>query len=237
MPALYSTIKDDLLAKIKNGTYKEGEVIPSEVELAKMYGVSRPTIRQALQILANDGYVEKRKRRGTIATKPKIAQGFTMSVKSFQDDMSKEGHTIRTMVILLKREQANEEVASNLGIQQGDEVYKLVRLRYVDEKPNVFVESYIPANLFPDFEAHDFETQRMYGVMQECGHPVSQAHRRIEVIKAESSNATLLDVEVGDPLFLFHTVGRDADGRAVEYSIATYRGEDNSFELNVSRED
>ena len=49
--------------------------------------------------------------------------------------------------------------------------------------------------------------------------------------------AALLDVEVGDPLFLFHTVGREANGRAVEYSVATYRGENNTFEFNVSRED
>ena len=57
MATLYSSIKDDLLAKIKDGTYKEGDIIPPEVELAKSYGVSRPTIRQALQILANDGYI------------------------------------------------------------------------------------------------------------------------------------------------------------------------------------
>ena len=75
MATLYSSIKDDLLAKIKDGTYKEGDIIPPEVELAKSYGVSRPTIRQALQILANDGYIEKRKRRGTIVTKPKVSQG------------------------------------------------------------------------------------------------------------------------------------------------------------------
>ena len=84
MATLYSSIKDDLLAKIKDGTYKGGDIIPPEVELAKSYGVSRPTIRQALQILANDGYIEKRKRRGTIVTKPKVSQGLTMGVRSFE---------------------------------------------------------------------------------------------------------------------------------------------------------
>ena len=191
MATLYSSIKDDLLAKIKDGTYKEGDIIPPEVELAKSYGVSRPTIRQALQILANDGYIEKRKRRGTIVTKPKVNQGLTVGV----------------------------------------------RLRYVDDKPNVFVESYIPVEPYPDFEKYDFTTQRMYGAMTEQGHPVTQAHRRLDVIKADSATAALLDVEVGDPLFLFHTVGREADGRAVEYSVATYRGENNTFEFNVSREE
>lgn len=59
----------------------------------------------------------------------------------------------------------------------------------------------------------------------------------LEAIKADIAISALLDVEAGDPLFLFHTVGRDEDGVAVEYSIATYRGENNSFEFNVSRTD
>ena len=80
---LYDQIKDDLLSKIKDGTYPEGQTIPSELELAEMYGVSRPTIRQALQILVSDGYLEKRRRRGTVVTKPKVSQSFTMSISSF----------------------------------------------------------------------------------------------------------------------------------------------------------
>ena len=237
MATLYSSIKDDLLAKIKEGTYKEGDVIPPEVELAKSYGVSRPTIRQALQILANDGYVEKRKRRGTIVTKPKVSQGLTTGVRSFEDDMTRAGRAVRSTVIIFKRERANEEVASNLELKPHDEVYKLVRLRYVDDRPNVFVESYIPVEPYPNFESYDFTTQRMYGAMTDGGHPVVHAHRRLDVIKADAATAALLDVEVGDPLFLFHTVGREANGRAVEYSVATYRGENNTFEFNVSRED
>lgn len=237
MATLYSSIKDDLLAKIKEGTYKEGDVIPPEVELAKSYGVSRPTIRQALQILANDGYVEKRKRRGTIVTKPKVSQGLTMGVRSFEDDMTRAGRAVRSTVIIFNRERANEEVASNLELKPHDEVYKLVRLRYVDDRPNVFVESYIPVEPYPNFESYDFTTQRMYGAMTDEGHPVVHAHRRLDVIKADTATAALLDVEVGDPLFLFHTVGREANGRAVEYSVATYRGENNTFEFNVSRED
>ena len=71
---LYDNIKEDILDKIKNGTYPIGETIPSELELAESYGVSRATVRQALQILAADGYVEKRRRRGTIVTKPKVEQ-------------------------------------------------------------------------------------------------------------------------------------------------------------------
>ncbi len=62
--ALYEDISNDLLAKIKDGTYQEGQRIPSEKDLAQDYGVSRPTVRQALQLLVDDGYLDRRRRRG-----------------------------------------------------------------------------------------------------------------------------------------------------------------------------
>lgn len=232
---LYDQIKDDLLSKIKDGTYPEGQTIPSELELAEMYGVSRPTIRQALQILVSDGYLEKRRRRGTVVTKPKVSQSFTMSISSFEDAMRLAGRLPKTKVLVFKRERANAEVEKRLELTHGQDVFKLVRLRYADDLPNVFVESYIPCTLYPGLDSFDFNGSSLYAAMDTCGNPVMTARRRLEVIKADGAAAALLDVEAGDPLLLFHTVARDANGTAVEYSVATYRGESNSFELNVSR--
>lgn len=232
---LYDQIKDDLLSKIKDGTYPEGQTIPSELELAEMYGVSRPTIRQALQILVSDGYLEKRRRRGTVVTKPKVSQSFTMSISSFEDAMRLAGRLPKTKVLMFKRERANAEVEKRLELTRGQDVFKLVRLRYADDLPNVFVESYIPCTLYLGLDSFDFNESSLYAAMDTCGNPVMTARRRLEVIKADGAAAALLDVEAGDPLLLFHTVARDANGTAVEYSVATYRGESNSFELNVSR--
>lgn len=232
---LYDRIKDDLLAKIKDGTYPEGQTIPSELELADLYGVSRPTIRQALQILVSDGYLEKRRKRGTVVTKPKVNQSFTMDIRSFEDAMRLAGRMPKTNVLVFKRERARGDIADRLELPKGAEVFKLVRLRYADELPNVFVESYIPCNAYPGLDSFDFNETSLYNAMDTCGKPVMTARRKLEVIKADGPTSALLDVEADDPLILFHTVARDGDGRPAEYSIATYRGESNSFELNVSR--
>lgn len=232
--ALYTEIRDDLYEKISDGTYPEGMPIPSEIELSQSYGVSRSTIRQALQILSDEGYLERRKRRGSIVTRPKVDQFMAMGIRSFEDEQRNVGRAIRTTVINFKRVRANADVSKNLEVSSGSEVYKLVRLRYVDDRANVFVESYIPCALYPDFEDYDFETMRLYAAMTERGKPVVRARRRLEAIKATAAFAALLDVEPGDPLILLHTVGRNEDGVAVEYSIATYRGENNVFEFDVS---
>ncbi|MBS6400761.1 MAG: GntR family transcriptional regulator [Atopobiaceae bacterium] len=235
MTTLYDKVREDLLEKIRTGAYPEGETIPSEPELAQIYGVSRATIRQALQILSDEGYVEKRRRRGTIVTKPKVDQSFTLEVSSFEDAMRTEGRLPRTNVILFRAEIASEEVARKLGLSGKDKVYKLVRLRYVDDQPNVFVESYVPCAPYPGLDGYDFNEESLYAAMDACGEPVASARRRFEAIRAEGAATTLLDVEAGDPLILFHTIGYDAAGRPVEYSIARYRGASNSFEISVTR--
>lgn len=232
---LYDKIRKDLLSKIKDGTYPEGQTIPSELELAQIYGVSRPTVRQAIQLLADEGYLEKRRRRGTVVTRPKVKQSFTMSISSFEDAMRLAGRLPKTKVLVFKRERANTEVEKHLELANEKDVFKLIRLRYADNLPNVFVESYIPCALYPGLDSFDFNESSLYAAMEACGNPVMTARRRLEAIKADGAIAALLDVEPGDPLALFHTVARDAGGTAVEYSVATYRGESNSFELNVSR--
>lgn len=246
MGTLYTSIKDDLLAKIKDGTYVEGELIPSEVDLAKAYGVSRPTVRQALRILTNEGYLDRRKRRGTVVSNPNagrtsVAAEFaeptsaTHGVRSFEDEISAQGRKVSTTIIMAKEDVANEEVAKGLGIEVGDPVYKLVRLRYVDDFPNVFMENYVPAKYYPGFlENVDFREKRMYARMREMGRPVKKLKRRIDVIKADSSISMILDLPIGDPCFLFHTRGQDAEGNIVEYSISTYSGAANSFEYSVA---
>ena len=244
MGTLYISIKDDLLAKIKDGTYAEGDVIPSEVALAKAYGVSRPTVRQALHILANDGYLDRRKRRGTVVANPKttrtheeipeFGQAASRGVRSFEDEISDSGKVVRTVPVVVKQEGASDEVAKVLHIEPGAGVYKLVRLRYVDEVPNVFMENYVPESLYPEFiDGVDFSRTRMYARMRELGRPVKLVRRHVDVIAADASISMLLDVSIGDPLFLFHTRGQDAQGNVVEYSVSTYRGNTNSFEFVV----
>lgn len=245
MGTLYTSIKDDLLVKIKNGTYAEGELIPSEMDLAKAYGVSRPTVRQALSILANDGYLDRRKRRGTVVANPNaeanrhVAPDFdgrtVRGVQSFEDELTWTGKKVETMPILVKEEPATEEIAKALAIEPGASTYKLVRLRYVDGIPNMFCENYIRADLYPTFLKNvDFSKDRLYAHLRELGRPIRMLYRRIDVIKADSSISMLLDVSVGDPMFFLTTRGRDAQGNVVEYSVSTYRGDLNTFEFSVA---
>jgi GntR family transcriptional regulator len=230
---LYKKIEQDLLDKIKTGIYAENELIPTELELAEEYKVSRPTVRQAVQTLVDEGYLEKRKKRGTIVKRPKIEQEFTKVIESFDSEMSRKGLIPMTKVIAFRKDTANEEVAENLDILEGEEVYKLIRLRYAGDKPTVLVTTYIPEMLFKDLGDVDFSTQLLYSIFKEKGYPIKTVSRRLDVIQADDTVSDLLDVEVGAPLFYFHTRGFTEEKLPIEYSISKYRGDTNSFVFEI----
>ncbi|WP_334323843.1 GntR family transcriptional regulator [Gilliamella apicola] len=228
------TIQQDLLKKIQSGVYPQGQLIPKECELTEIYQVSRPTVRQAIQQLVNDGYLERRKRRGTIVKQQKISQEFTHIIESYDSEMNRKGLHPKTKVLTFKLDKANADIANNLQINENEDVYKLVRLRYAESKPVVLVTTYLPAKLLPNFINNDFTQEKLYSVLQKMDFPILQIRRKLEVLKADETTGDLLDIEASDPIFYFHSIAFTHDRIPIEYSISKYRGDINSFvfELN-----
>lgn len=233
---LYKKIYEDLLDKINSGYYPEFTKLPTEVELAEQYNVSRLTIRQATQMLVNSGKVEKRRRRGTIVTGKKIEQEITPSIDSFEIRMNQKGLTSTTKVISFKTEKPSKECALALNIKESDLVYKLVRLRYIDQNPIVLVTSYLSVRLFPDLMEVDFTTSHLYDVLREHDKPAVNVKRKIEVVKADETIADLLEIKKNDPIFYMTCNVFSNNNVIVEYSISKYRGDMNFFVVNSMTE-
>ncbi|API88462.1 transcriptional regulator [Marinilactibacillus sp. 15R] len=232
---LHKKIRQDILNKIQTNEYAENQLIPTELELADIYSVSRPTVRQAIQSLVNEGYLEKRKKRGTIVKRPKIQQEFTHVIESYDSEMSRKGLVPETSILKFGIVQANEEVSKNLEVPLDSKVYKLIRLRYAEKTPVVLVTSYIPYTLFPKLREIDFSQEKLYHVLEEMGHPIKTVSRKLEIIKADETTSDLLDIDAEEPVFYFHTQGFSESHVPIEYSISKYRGDRNSFIFELSQ--
>lgn len=231
---LHEKIRDDLLDKIHSGDYQIDEIIPKEIDLAEMYGVSRPTVRRAIQTLVTDGYLERRQRLGTIVLRNKIKQEFTHIIESYDSEMERKGLNSKTNVLSFKEELANYDVAKNLEIDELDPVYKLVRLRYAQKDPIVIVTTYIPKILVPDLIDCDFRVNKLYTQLSEAGYPVKSITRKLEVVKAGETTSDLLEIQENDPIFYFHSIGYTDLKTPIEYSISKYRGDLNTFIFEVN---
>lgn len=233
--AKYKQIEADLLRRIQDDQYPIGTLIPKELDLVEMYSVSRPTVRQAIQELVNKGYLEKKKRRGTLVKQKKIAQEFTHRLQSYSQEMGEKGLQPETRVLNLTEETANEEVQKHFEIEKGQKVYKLVRLRYANEEPIVFVTSYIPVDVNSEFLKTDFETTSLYSLLKKSGYAVTRVRRKLEVAVADETIGDMLNVSEGAPIFYFHTQGITDKNRIVEYSISKYRGDLNYFVIDIDQ--
>jgi len=235
--AKHKQIELDLLKKLKDGTYPPQTLIPREVDLMAHYQVSRPTVRQAIQSLVEQGWLEKRKRRGTMVKSKKIAQAFTQVIEGYNDEMQSKGLKPQTKVLLFQAETATAEVAEQLELAVGAPVYKLVRLRYANQQPIVLLTSYLQETALANPAIVDFTKASLYATLKQVGLDVTRVRRRLDVLTADETTADLLNVSTGAPLFYFHTQGLTAAEVPVEYSIAKYRGDVNTFVMDLKRED
>ena len=231
----YLEIQNLLLQRIKNGDYQEGQLIPKEIDLAEQLNVSRPTVRHAIRNLVQGGYLERRKKRGTIVTQTKIKQQFTHVIESYNTEIQNNGLVAKTQVLNFSTEKASDEVAEALTIKPNTEVYKLVRLRSADNKPVVFVVTSLPIAHLPDLQKIDFTHHSLYSELAKAGLEITHVSRKIEVHPATEEEAQLLETDIKAPIFYFHTIGFTKDHRALEYSIASYRCDLNYFMVEIDK--
>ncbi|MCW6679273.1 GntR family transcriptional regulator [Anaerococcus sp. NML200574] len=230
---LYEIIRDDLLEKIKDSTFEINEMIPKETDLALEYGVSRPTVRQAIQALVDEGYLDRVKGKGTFVKNKKITQDFTNIIKSFNDDMKAKGIIPRTKLISSDLVECPERVANALHQKSKSKVIKICRLRYADSIPAVLVNTYLPYDGLENLIGIDYSSVSLYTCLDQLGYKINKVSRILEMKISDELSASLLNIACGDPLFFFKTIGYHKD-LPLEYSEAWYNGNINSFKFEIT---
>jgi len=230
---LYHQLKCTLIEAIDSGQWQSDQQLPNETKLAENFGVSKITVRQALQELADLGYVRREQGRGTFVSKPKLDHG-PRELASFTEEMRRHRRVASSRVIESFETEANDRVAEALRLRLNEPVFTLKRLRMADGEPLGIQTAYIPLALAPDLAGDDLGNVSLYEHLRtKYGLQPSRARETYFSVPAEPAAAELLGIPSGAPVFAVERVTFLPRGKPFEFVESIMRGDRYSIILEL----
>ncbi|KAB2339514.1 GntR family transcriptional regulator [Actinomadura rudentiformis] len=223
------TVRRELLAMLDG--LDVGDALPSERRLAETLGVSRPTLRAAIDDLVADGLLDRRHGSGTYVAEPRIAVPLTMT--SFTEDMIRRGMKPGGRVLSFRTASAGAKIGRRLSVSPVEEVFTIRRLRLADGASMAIETLCTPTELLPGLRREDLEGGSFYDLLRSRGIVIASGTETIEPTVTTEEEAADLGVPVHTPAFLFERVTRDERGRPLEYVRSVYRGDRYRLELDL----
>jgi GntR family transcriptional regulator len=223
---IFMQVEQDLRRQILLGTLKSGGRLPRETVLAEIYGISRMTVRRALEGLAEARLVRRAHGVGTIVTPPPLPVTCDLGLMvSFGEQLRRQGLQATTTIETQNLVDPPAQIRLALAIGDDDRTIVIRRVIAVDHRPIVINTSWLPASLFPGLEGIELIQGSLWGTLSDrYGVTTRRADNMVEMINASADEARLLHVEEDAPLLrLTGTVFGDED-RRLEYSTALWAG-------------
>ncbi|VWX46714.1 GntR family transcriptional regulator [Novosphingobium sp. 9U] len=228
--SLYAKLRDALRDAIDRGVLKPQEALPAERDMAQDFGISRITVRKALDSLVADGLLTRRQGAGTFVA-GRVEKQFS-KLSSFSEDMAARGRSVRSEWLHQAEGAVTPDEALMLGLSPGSAVYRFNRIRYADELPMALEHAVIPGFALSGL---DVVGRSLYAALQDAGMRPVRALQRLRAVSFDADQAKLLGIEPGAPGLFIERRGFLDDGRAVEATQSWYRGDAYDFvaELNT----
>jgi GntR family transcriptional regulator len=201
-----------------------GDSIPSERALSHDLGVSRLTLRAALDDLVREGLLTRRRGSGTFVAEPKVLKG--MTITSFSDDMRGRGLTPGSRTLEFRTVAAGARLGRILHVSPSEPVLSVKRLRLADGEPMALEHLHVRQSLFPGMTADDLERASFYDLLGEAyGIEIVGGTQTVEPTVTGEEESGVLGVPLHSPALLFERVTHTADGDIVEFTSSIYRGD------------
>ena len=225
----YFQIYELLLDDIRKGKYSEGDRFPSDTELVARYRVSRGTIREAMKLLFQQGYLVREQGRGTFVTYRKIQQDPDMLI-GFSELMRRNKIMPSARIIEKKVIEPTDYLKQLMLLDPQGKVVRIIRLRLGDNNPLIIERSFFNHTLFSPLLDLDLEQNSIYSLLYRYTYTrLGDASQRIEAISAGESERDLLRVSVGTPLLLIKRLIKTTSNEIFQYSEDVYRSDRISF--------
>ena len=230
---LYYQLYEILQEQIKNGVWQAEDMLPTEFDLVERYDLSRSTVRQAFDLLVNQGWVYRRQGQGTFVSRPAFEQNINRIV-SFWEDMHQRGLKPGTRVLSSEIIQAAEEAIENLQVEPNEELASLVRLRMADDEPlsvehSLLVHRYCRGILDQDYANSSLRQM----LVDQYNIRIVTAKQKIRAVSATEYIADLLDVDDNAALLYIERVSFTDQGIPVEFLRIHLRGDRYTFHTEL----
>lgn len=232
---LYHQVYLTLRARIRSGEILPGAFLPGELPLAKIFNVSRITIKRALSALASDGLLDRQRGRGTMVTSANPAPIVKGSFDTLVESLKLMGLETEIEFIAVAEIAADATTARLLELEPGAPVQRAVRRRKLQGEPFSYLVTYIPAEISRRYSIEDLATTSLLVLLERAGAKAVDAEQWIMAVAAEPAVAAALDTADGAPLLKVDRVMRDATGRPVQLIHSHYRSD--RFHYHVTTRD
>ena len=231
---IYHQLEEYIKQQIENGVLAEESVIPSEREFAERFQISRMTVRQAINNLVSEGYLNRQKGRGTFVTKKKVEQEL-QGMTSFTEDMLSRGMNPSSILLSFQILPADKKTALALRIEETDSIYKIKRIRLADGAPMALETAYIPVEIVPGLTEENSNLSLYQYIEENLALLISEATQEIEAATADLLDSETLEIKFGDPILLIERISYLQGGIPFELVKSTFRADRYRFVHTMKR--
>ena len=231
---LYQQLKLWFVEEIQRGRWADAP-LPSERALSETLNISRATVRQAIDSLEREGWVEKKHGKGTFVAPPKVAQSLS-HLSGFSENMRRAGLEPTSQVIAQTLQEPSDALRRTLALPPDGRVAVVTRLRLADGKPLMLERSHLTYRLTPGLLEQDL-TKSLYAVLTKTYRLVlARGEESLEVVQADEATARLLELKQGDPLLYTQRLVTNERGVPIEYAERYARSDKCKFTVSLSGE-
>jgi GntR family transcriptional regulator len=224
---LYVRLRSVLRELIANGSLEQGQALPTERDIAELSGLSRVTVRKAVDDLVQSGHLVRRHGSGTFIAPPvsKVEQPLS-KLTSFTEDMARRGLVTRSVWLRRGLFPPSPDETMALGLSLNDQVARCDRLRIANDTPLAIERAAIVAEFLPDPED---VTNSLYEALDRRKVRPWRATQRISARKVTAGDAQLLGIDESDAVLQIERISYLESGRAIEFTRSAYRGDAYDF--------
>ena len=232
---MYRQIADAIREKISSGEYKVGEALPTDAQLREVFSVSRVTVRQALKLLIENDELESVQGSGTYVKENKINYDIYKQ-SSFQEKWAHLDVVTHSEVLAFEIKPCSLVMSEHLDIKEGELVFYVKRVRFIDSNPITVEETWLPVALFPDLTYQVMQTSKYDFIENTKGMVIDRSEQELVPILPPEDVAKQLDIDPSQPIIEKRTRGYLANNTVFEYSRNYFTSNDYRFTLVARRQ-